>query len=75
MAGRIGRLAQQGGVVPRLAGSHAAFAVGPLGNDVGEEGAHVARHPAGAERHVANVHAQVAQAAVLAVEFHHAASS
>ena len=57
---RAGRFAQQRGVVPGLAGDAAAPAVGALLDDVGEHGAHVARQPAGAERHVAGVQPEIA---------------
>ena len=61
------RLAEEEGVVPRVAGSRPAEPVRAFANDVGEDRAHVAREPAGAQRQVQGVHAEVAHDPVLAV--------
>ena len=68
---RIEGIAQQCGVVPGFAGDHGAFAVGALLDDIRKDRADGLRYPAGAEGNVADVHSQVAHAAVLAVEFDH----
>ena len=66
--GGIHGVAQQRGVVPRIAGGHLPAAIGPLRDDVREHGPHGSRNPTGAERDVAGVQPQIAHAAVLAVE-------
>ncbi len=70
--GGISRLAQKRGVVPGLARDLAAFAVGPLGDDVGQDRPDVLGDPACPQRNDADVRAQVAHDAVPAVEFERA---
>ena len=64
--GRRRCLAGQDRVVPRLAGDHLPVGSGTLGDDLGEQRAHVAGAPAEAQRQVHRVHAEVADAAVFA---------
>ena len=54
------RLAEEDGVVPRVAGGGPAVAVGALADDIREDRAHVPGEPARAERQVERVHAEVA---------------
>ena len=59
--------AEQDGVVGGVARDRPAAAVRPLREDVGQHGAHVERRPAGPQRQVEGVHAEVAETAVGAV--------
>ena len=62
------RLAEEHGVVPRVAGRGATRTVRALGEDVGEDRAHVARHPPRPQGQVQRVQTEVAHHAVLAVQ-------
>ena len=62
------RLAEEDGVVPRVARRRAAGSVRPLGHHVRQDRPYVLRRPAGAERQVEGVHAEIAETAVRAVQ-------
>ena len=72
VAGGVLGLAEQNRVVPRLAGHGRAVGAGALGHEVGQLGAHRQRADAQMEGQVLGVDAQVAHAAVVAVDGAHA---
>ena len=72
VAGGVLGLAEQNRVVPRLAGHGRAVGTGALRHEVGQLGAYRPRADAQMEGQVLGVNAQVAHAAVVAVDIAHA---